>query len=214
MHIVCRFPRGRVLIKAFLSNIDSFTHLRFSWALGGALLFQLVGIYLLPIETYPLFTTIALAGSYSLLLLGLAANLRILGFKVLFAGAALNFLVIAFNGWRMPVTPEALAKAGFVEDASLALGSQLPDPKNVLLLERDTNLAFYSDIIPSTFPLHSVWSVGDLLIILGLGLVLIKFCKVFLSASGQPQSAPHDSTGRKLALKTLASAHPSKEATR
>jgi hypothetical protein len=200
------------LLKGFLSNIDSFTHLRLSWALGGALFFQLVGIYLMPVEAYGGFVTVALAGSYTLLLAGLTANLRILGFKVLFAGATLNFLVIAFNGWRMPVSPEALTKAGFLHDAALAPGAQLPDPKNVLLLQDNTNLALFSDIIPSTFPIQSVWSIGDLLIAIGLALVLVRLGKIFFSNAEQSRlTSPSPSSNGVLSLETLSPRHQSRE---
>ncbi len=198
------------MIKQLLSKIDSFTHLRLSWALGGALLFQLAGIYLMPIETYGGFVTAALAGSYSLLLLGLAANLRIWGVKVLFIGASLNFLVIAFNGWRMPVTSEVLLKAGFAQEAAFATGVKLPDPKNVLLHKDSINLAFFSDIIPSTKPIHAIWSVGDLLIILGLVLVLIGLARALFRRTEKPES---NSFGKAsscgLALKMPALTHQS-----
>lgn len=200
------------MIKGFLINIDSLTHLKWSWVLCGALLFQLAGIYLMPIEAYGGFITAALAGSYLLLLAGVVANLRVLGFKVMFAGAALNFLVIAFNSWRMPVTPEALRKAGFIEESAFAPGSQLPDPKNILLLEEETNLSLFSDIIPSTFPIHSVWSIGDLLIILGLMLVLLKLGRALLpNSTPQKSTSPGSSADHLFATEKLTSAHQLKE---
>lgn len=108
-----------------------------------------------------------LAGSYMLLLVVVLANRRLPGMGLLAAGAALNLVVMAANGGRMPVSPDALTALGaqaVVED--LARGA---DPVHALLTS-DTRLPFLADVfhLPQPFPLRELFSVGDVLIALAL----------------------------------------------
>jgi uncharacterized protein DUF5317 len=99
----------------------------------------------------------------------LLANRRVPGMPLAGAGAALNLLVIAANGGVMPASPAALARAGLPADA--------PGFENSGVVE-DPRLAFLGDVfaIPAGWPLSNVFSVGDLLIGLGLAWGLHRVC--------------------------------------
>ena len=86
-------------------------------------------------------------------------------------GLGLNLLVMLANGGLMPITWEALHKAGLT---GLALGSEpgsrIVATKDVLLPREQTHLWILSDIlvIPAQFPIRSVCSVGDVLLAGGI----------------------------------------------
>jgi hypothetical protein len=75
------------------------------------------------------------------------------------AGAALNLIAIAANGGTMPASASAVKAAG------IPLRSAFENSAPV----RDANLWFLGDIfaIPKSLPLANVFSVGDVLIVLG-----------------------------------------------
>jgi hypothetical protein len=92
-----------------------------------------------------------------------AANYRIPGMAVVALGAFSNLAAIVANGGYMPTTAEALAAAGFSEKTVYSNSALLADPR----------LPWLTDIfaMPPWIPAHNVFSVGDLLI--GLGVVLV-----------------------------------------
>ncbi|MBI4233268.1 MAG: DUF5317 domain-containing protein [Chloroflexi bacterium] len=126
------------------------------------------GVLPVPRTLYPP----TLAGSYALLLLGVVRNLHFWGFRVLLVGLGLNVLVLAVHGWYMPVSPEALRAAGFLQQASLESGAYLDTSKSILLSRPDTALWFLTDIIPITKPIRLVVSVGDLIVLAALVILL------------------------------------------
>jgi hypothetical protein len=107
----------------------------------------------------------------SYLLLGAFAwaNRRLVGVPVVALGGALNFLVIAVNGGVMPADPDALAAAGrSVAEGEFSNSATVADPK----------LSFLGDVIPTPgfLPVGNVYSVGDLLIVLGVLVLLHVAC--------------------------------------
>lgn len=98
----------------------------------------------------------------------LALNLRVPGMRLLLAGMALNFCVMAANGGLMPVSPETLLRGG--HGSSLArtpIGQPMRRSKDVLLREEETQLALLSDRI--VLPMgRGSFSVGDVLIAAGM----------------------------------------------
>lgn len=82
-------------------------------------------------------------------------------------GMILNFLVIVANGGYMPVSGEALRKAGLEKVAqALEEGTRTG---NTTLMSHDTRLNFLGDwlFLPSWIPLSSAFSIGD--VVLGIG---------------------------------------------
>jgi hypothetical protein len=99
-------------------------------------------------------------GSYLLVFVFLAINWRVAGLPVIAVGAALNFTAIAVNGGVMPADPGAAERAGIADVAGEFENSRpLDDPK----------LAFLGDrfAIPKSWPYSNVFSIGDVLIVLG-----------------------------------------------
>lgn len=99
------------------------------------------------------------------------ANRRIPGMLIIALGAFCNFLAIAANGGVMPASPTAQSSAGIVqnEGGGFANSAALEDP----------NLLFLGDIfaIPDAVPiLDNVFSVGDILIAMGIVILIHGVC--------------------------------------
>ncbi len=92
------------------------------------------------------------------------ANRAQIGMAVLVVGAICNFAAIAANGGVMPASASALETAGLQTEE---------DFQNSGFVE-DANLAFLGDIfaIPEGRPFANVFSIGDILLVLGGGYVI------------------------------------------
>jgi hypothetical protein len=90
-------------------------------------------------------------------------NLALPGMAIIAAGAVCNLAAIVANGGYMPADPDALATAGV--DTS--------GPTNSIVVA-DPALRFLTDIfaIPAAVPLANVFSVGDVLIGIGVATVI------------------------------------------
>lgn len=147
--------------------------LRHGWLAIGAFALQIIDIYFpLPASEGLLsWRVLLLVGSYGLLLVFVGLNRHLPGVPLIGAGLALNLLVMLGNGGYMPITPEALGRAGLDH---LALGSKpgsrLVATKDILLPREETRLWILSDIlvIPSTLPLSSAFSAGDVVLAVGV----------------------------------------------
>lgn len=101
------------------------------------------------------YTTYALCGAF------LVVNRRLPGALIIAAGATSNFVAIALNGGSMPADPGAWARAGLP-----------PVPEGTFensAANGGARLAFLGDVfaIPEAWPLSNVFSVGDILIVIG-----------------------------------------------
>jgi hypothetical protein len=97
------------------------------------------------------------------------ANRRIPWVWLVALGGALNFTAIAANGGVMPAAPHALEKAGFALDPEGFVNSgAVAHP----------HLQFLGDVfwVPSSFPISNVFSIGDVLILLGALLAMHCIC--------------------------------------
>ncbi len=109
--------------------------------------------------------------SYLLLFWALSANLNFRSMRLMAAGTLLNFIAIIANGCLMPVSPEARALAQMTALGPSRFGMVLPEGSGIYLPIGQTNLWFFTDIIPAHF-LGGVFSAGDVLI--GFGFVLFS----------------------------------------
>jgi Family of unknown function (DUF5317) len=111
-----------------------------------------------------------LVAAYPVLAVFLVANWRLPGMPVVALGGALNLLAIAVNGGIMPASPAALAGAG--------LDRAGPGFQNSAALD-DPRLALLGDVfyIPAAWPLSNVFSVGDVLIALGVAWAVHGICR-------------------------------------
>ena len=92
------------------------------------------------------------------------ANIRVPGLPLVAAGSASNLAAIVANGGFMPTTEAALAAAGLEPVAGYSNSAVLPDPR----------LWPLTDIfaLPPWLPLANVFSLGDLLIGVGLAVAI------------------------------------------
>jgi hypothetical protein len=117
-----------------------------------------------------------LVAAYPAAAVFLAANWRIPGMPLVALGAAMNLVAITVNGGVMPASPSALAGAGLrVDEPGFQNTAVLPDPQ----------LAFLGDVffIPASWPLSNVFSVGDVLLALGVVWALHRVCGSRLAPS-------------------------------
>ena len=113
-------------------------------------------------------------GSYLLLLLFIALNLRISGFWMVGVGVLANVIAIFANGGSMPVTLQAWRASG----ADPAILRRDGVVANNVLAGPHTHLAWLGDIfaIPSAVPFSNAVSIGDVLIVLGTVAFVYRNC--------------------------------------
>lgn len=142
--------------------------LRLAWALLAALAVQVLITTLAPGGAAG-WHAAAHVGSYLLAGAFLVANRRLPFVWLLALGAALNLLAIVANGGVMPADPGALQRAGWpVATHQFENSTALTHPR----------LLFLGDVfaVPKQVPLANVFSVGDVLLVLGGVLVLHRLC--------------------------------------
>jgi hypothetical protein len=152
--------------------------LRHSWAIFAA--FGL-GIAATELPGLPEGLRVALlVAAYPVAAVFLAANWRLPGMPLVALGGAMNLLAITVNGGVMPASRSALAGAGLpVNQPGFENTAVLPDPQLALLGD-----VFF---IPASWPLSNVFSVGDVLIALGVIWALHRICGSRLTRSSAGQ---------------------------
>lgn len=149
-----------------------------SWLIGLALGLQVVCISIVPNWPRPPLVAMHVL-SYVLAAAFAWRNRRLPGLPVLALGGFLNALAIGVNGGTLPASPAALRRAGLpvAQDKFLNSGA-LAHPR----------LAFLGDNYPSPgwFPLHNVYSVGDLLILCGACWMIHRACRTVLATDPRP----------------------------
>jgi hypothetical protein len=161
-------PVGIVAGLLLGGRLDGLVHLDFRWAwlAVAGLLVQVVlftplgsalaGDALVP----PIYIASTLA-----VFVAVMRNVRMAGMPIVAAGAMCNLVAITANGGLMPADPGALALAGFSgagdHTNSVILGAPAFEPLTDIYA------------IPAWLPLANVFSVGDVLIGLGVGVAII-----------------------------------------
>jgi MFS family permease len=138
------------------------------WAVVAAVLTQSLVLGLFP-EGDPAFHASLHLFSYVLLGWFVFANLHIPSLWVVALGGGLNALAIAANQGQMPAHPGAIAHAGLVEETGKFSNSvTLAEPK----------LQFLGDIFatPPDLPISNVFSIGDILLVVGACLLMHRVC--------------------------------------
>ena len=129
---------------------------------------QVLIISVLPGGTAGLHEAVHMA-SYALLGAFAWSNRRIPGVPLIMLGGLLNFIAIAANGGVMPADPDLAmhlareAGEGFVNSGAV----------------ENPRLLFLGDVFatPDAWPLYNVYSVGDLVIVLGVLVLLHGVCR-------------------------------------
>lgn len=151
---------------------------RSPWLIGLALVNQVFIIGLVsgggPAHSLLRVLTYVLAAAF------LTLNRAIRGLWLLMLGAMLNAFVISLNGGVMPANPTALRTAG-IHPSTAEVGNYAP--------RHGAHLAFLGDVlaVPDPIPLHNVFSVGDVLIVLGAGAILHVGSDSRLARLGPPK---------------------------
>jgi len=148
--------------------------LKWAWALLPALGLRAAAMLLKqsdPDTTLPL--GFAFVGAYTLIFAWLWANWRVPGLGVAAIGIGLNTLAVLLNSGQMPIWSAAFHAAGFTP------GDLARDPFHFLLTTTTTadfvaRGGIFGDVVPIPFePLRDVVSIGDLLLALGIGWVIV-----------------------------------------
>lgn len=110
--------------------------------------------------------------TYGLTVLFVIVNRRIPGAILIAAGTGMNLLAISANGGTMPANMDAWRRAGLPEIP--------PDVFENSAALSDPNLAVFGDIfhVPAGWPLANVFSIGDVLIIVGGTYLAHRWCRV------------------------------------
>lgn len=136
---------------------------------------QLVVFSNLPfVETLPrIFIIVSHYVSYLCLLVFVARNIKNAGILIVGTGIFLNSLVIFLNGGHMPTIPENFRNTSVGRSADVI--NQGEAVHNSAKLTADTILPWLGDIfyLPSWVPLSNVFSIGDVLIALGICIYII-----------------------------------------
>jgi len=139
--------------------------LRRAWLVGVALAAQVVVISIVP-GSFDAMHKPVHVGTYVLLAAFLWSNRGIVGMPLIAAGAAANAAAIFANHGVMPASGSALAEAGMPADkaADFANSAVVHHP----------HLAWLGDVfaVPASWPLSNVFSIGDVLIAVGVAVAL------------------------------------------
>lgn len=114
--------------------------------------------------------------SHLLLLFFIWRNRRLTSIQIAGLGVMCNLLVIVTNGGLMPITPETLVQINPGSTlAQWSPGAHYGYSKDIILLAEDVSLWALSDVLvlPPPFPYPTAFSLGDLLIAVGI-LVLLQ----------------------------------------
>jgi MFS family permease len=149
-----------VLLTVMLGgSLRRVTDVRFrrSWLVFAAVAVQLGLFSPLGTPVPPLLFEVVYLGTHALLVAFALSNLRLLSLLPISIGMAMNTIAIAANGGRMPMSDEAAAAAGITADETANVSA------------RADRLTFLGDVfaLPSGMPFANVFSVGDLLIVVG-----------------------------------------------
>lgn len=164
-----------LLVPALGGRLRRLADLRLQsrWVILYALSLQVLAISIVP--DWPRPAVLGLhTSSYVLAGVFVWLNRSLPGLPLLAAGAGLNAFAIAMNGGQMPADAEALAQVGIHQEPGTYVNSGVVE---------DPRLDVLGDVFPSPswLPLQNVYSVGDLLILLGAVWLVHRQCGTVLT---------------------------------
>jgi hypothetical protein len=153
---------------------------RFSRLVVAALLFQLALFSPLGDRLDPTVARFAYVASTAVVGVVVLANIRLPGLALVAVGAGLNLAAILANGGSMPASQAALATAG------IGIGGHT----NSIVVEHPA-LEPLTDVfaLPAWLPLANVFSVGDVLIGVGIAVVIAAGMRRTASPASIPRAA-------------------------
>jgi hypothetical protein len=167
MFVLLAIPVGIVLGLLLGGRLDRLATLQFAWpwlAIAGLVVQVLLFSPSLADRISADVGAAIYVGSTAAVLIAVLRNLRIRGMVLVALGALSNLAAVVANGGVMPTTQAALAAAGLAPSDAFSNSAILTDPR----------LAPLTDVfaIPAGLPLANVFSIGDVLIGLGIALVV------------------------------------------
>ncbi|MCU1367038.1 MAG: hypothetical protein JWL72_4232 [Ilumatobacteraceae bacterium] len=119
--------------------------------------------------------TCALVGAFAYV------NRRVPGILIMCAGEGLNLIATAANGGRMPASPSAWRTVGGATTTSFIDSGPVANPR----------LPVFGDIfaVPKGWPLADVFSIGDVMLVLGLMWLLYRGCRPPLEERSRPYAS-------------------------
>lgn len=166
MFVLYAIPLGILAGLLVGGHLDGLATLRFRWA-PLAIAGLLVQVVLFALPTSDVLASVgpaAYVGSTIAVLVALLVNLRLPGMAIVAAGAASNLAAIVANGGAMPVRTETLAAAGLDPHGGFSNSVVSTSPA----LEPLTDVF----AIPAGVPLANVFSIGDVLIGIGIAVAI------------------------------------------
>jgi Family of unknown function (DUF5317) len=156
-----------IFLRSRLSRVATL-RLRRMYLVWVALAVQILVISILPGGAH---VALALANLLTYLAAGLFvwSNRKVPGVLLLGLGGGLNVLAMSLNGGTMPASTTALRASGWhPAPGHFANSAIVAHPK----------LAFLGDVFatPHWMPFHDVFSVGDLLIVVAIGVLVYRTC--------------------------------------
>lgn len=170
MLIVVAAVLGVLAVRLTGRPLSRLAKLRFTavWLVPLALAVQVVTISFTPPGPEVVYRVIHLA-TYVALGAFVWLNRRIPWLWLVALGGACNMAAISANGGVMPASPDALRRAGLSESDGFTNSDVVDDPR----------LAALGDVFatPEWLPLANVFSVGDVLLVVGLALLVLRACQ-------------------------------------
>lgn len=163
--------------------------IRHTWLVWSALALQVLIMSVVPGVDHALSAFLHL-GTYALAATFAAVNLRTgPGTWVVAGGGSLNLAAIAANGGTMPASAAAVEASGWeAADGRFANSAVLPAPRFEVL----------GDVFatPSWLPVQSVFSAGDVMIVVGVAVFLHLTCRGAPSALDRVGASDAPSEGQ------------------
>ncbi len=160
--------------------------LRHLWIVWAAIVVQTVIFEVVGSSVPEVASQVVHLGTYAMAFAFLWLNRRVPGTLIVAAGAACNGAAIAANGGVMPASAAAWARAGHppVPESTF-------ENSNVV---DGARLAFLGDVfaVPAGWPLANVFSVGDVVIVVGATYLAHRCCR--RPAPGRPTAPQQAST--------------------
>lgn len=184
MFILFALPIGLVIGLALGGRIAGLAELRFCWPwlFVSGLLVQIV-LFSGPVsERIGELGSPIYVASTAIVFLAVLANRATPGFPVVALGAASNLLAIVANGGYMPASAAAMA----------ALGKVDPSVYSNSTIRADAMLAPLTDVfaLPAWLPFANVFSVGDVIIGLGVAVTIVVAMRAAGASRGAAEQLP------------------------
>ncbi len=169
------------IVAGFLlgGRLEGLSALRFRWAplAVGGLLAQIVLFSDLAAGLNAEMVALLYVATTAAVFVALLRNVRLTGLPIVAVGALSNLAAIVANGGIMPADAGALIVAGLEPGTGPTNSAVLADPA----------LQPLTDIfaIPATIPLANVFSIGDVLIALGLVIAIVAAMRAGRAGAGE-----------------------------